>query len=51
MHGAGGYSLIKAGGLLFHLNMQIQRKQMHAKGEENKPGDEEAVCVRLFQIF
>ena len=24
---------------------------MHAKGDENKPGDEKAVCVRLFQIF
>jgi len=24
---------------------------MHAKGDENKPGDEKVVCVRLFQIF
>jgi hypothetical protein len=24
---------------------------MHTEGEENKPGDEEAVYVRLFPIF
>jgi hypothetical protein len=29
----------------------MQRKALRTQGEENKPGDEEAVCVRPFPVF
>ena len=29
----------------------MQRKPLRTQGEENKPGDEEVVCVRPFPVF
>jgi hypothetical protein len=29
----------------------MQRKPLRTQGEENKPGDEEAVCVLPFPVF